>query len=336
MSDYDKQTIIKKSPIIIIKNFIALQVAAVGLFFLAGVLADFGELYANLPFSERISFRIVEMAGIFGFETVLIFYIFFRWFKEYYEVEEEKIIYGRGIIFRKKTVVPLKSVHSIDYRQSPLGRLTKYGSIELKNGDLKNILILNDIPEPQKYSELIAKLKNQTKTENISDQETVSLDKLIADGEGERLEFKSSLRWDDHQGRVNKNLEKATMKTIAAFMNSRGGRIIIGVNDSGDTIGLENDYRSLPKSNSDGFHNHFTNIFHSMLGAELRQFVSLSFYNISDKEICLINVRPSNKPAYLRIEENEEFYIRTGNGTTSLKLSEATSYVDSHWKGRLL
>jgi len=45
---------------------------------------------------------------------------------------------------------------------------------------------------------------------------------------------------------------------------------------------------------------------------------------------------PANKPAYLKFDSEEEFYIRTGNGTTALRLSEAASYVDYRWRGKLL
>ena len=50
-----------------------------------------------------------------------------------------------------------------------------------------------------------------------------------------------------------KVLEKVISKTIAAFMNSEGGTLFIGVDDDGNVIGLENDYLLLKKRNSDGF-----------------------------------------------------------------------------------
>jgi predicted HTH transcriptional regulator len=50
-----------------------------------------------------------------------------------------------------------------------------------------------------------------------------------------------------------KLLEKVIAKTIAAFMNSAGGTLFIGVDDEGYPVGLQNDYGTLKKQASDGF-----------------------------------------------------------------------------------
>src|SRR6266571_9260234 len=73
----------------------------------------------------------------------------------------------------------------------------------------------------------------------------VSLEALIAEGESDELEFKSTLRWDLKEGTVNKRLEEVIAKTVAAFANSQGGTLLIGVDDEGQVLGLEHDYLSL-------------------------------------------------------------------------------------------
>jgi membrane protein YdbS with pleckstrin-like domain len=331
---FSNQTIVKKSPVVIVKNFIVLQMTAIAVFFLSGILIDYGEIYEHLPLPRSFSFHIAEAIGLFLLETVLVFYIFFRWYKEYYDIREDKIVHSRGIVFRRKTVIPLATISSVGYWQGPLGKLTKYGNIELKEKNSGQNFVIDHVPEPQYYVEYLVKLKNSIDPRNL--EEGKSLEEILYNGEHERLEFKESFRWDANQGKVNKNLEKAVMKTIVAFLNSGGGRLLIGVNDSNNIVGLVNDYKSLPRSNADGFQNHFTNVFNGMVGPEFRQFVELSFPKIENGECCLVRVMPGDKPAYLKMDSNEEFFIRTGNGTTSLRLSEATSYIDSHWKGKLL
>ena len=327
------QTIVKKSPVVIVKTFIVLQMTAVAVFFLAGVLADYGELYGNLPFSNSLSFHIVEILGIFILETILVFYIFFSWHKEYYNIQRDNIVHAEGIIFRKKSTIPISAIYSVDYRQGPLGRLTKYGHIELKEASSGKPIVLGNIPDPQQYVELITHLKNSLQKVSHSNK---PFKKIIAEGEHEGLEFKTSFRWDVHQNKVNKNLEKAVIKTVVAFLNSEGGYLVLGIDDRGKVIGLENDFKTLPKANTDSFQNHFTNIFHATVGPEFRQFVELTFHEVDGKSCCLVSVLPANHPTYLKLDNDEEFYIRTGNGTTGLKLSEAATYIDSHWKGRLV
>ena len=57
----------------------------------------------------------------------------------------------------------------------------------------------------------------------------VTLEELIAEGESDELEFKSTLRWDIHEGVINKKLEEVAIKTVAAFANSQGGTLLIGI-----------------------------------------------------------------------------------------------------------
>jgi hypothetical protein len=66
---------------------------------------------------------------------------------------------------------------------------------------------------------------------------------LLDAGEGEQTEFKASARWDVKQGKMNKDLEDAVAKTIAGFLNHRGGTLLVGVGDSGEVIGVQDDYR---------------------------------------------------------------------------------------------
>lgn len=155
---------------------------------------------------------------------------------------------------------------------------------------------------------------------------------IIKSGEHEKLEFKTSLRWDARLSQVNRDLERAVMKTVAAFLNSEGGRLVIGLDNKGQATGLEADLSSLPRSDADGFENHFNNLFSSMIGPEFRHLVKLKFNNIDGRTVCLVNVQSSHKPAYLKSGAVEDFYIRTGNATTPLKMSEVATYISSWWK----
>ncbi len=329
-----KPIIIKKSPVVIVKNFILLQIGAIAIFFIVSALANYASIYRSLIISHAISFRIAEAVFIFSAETVMVFFIFFRWYKESYQVRNNEIIHAYGVFYRHRTAILLENIISVSHRQSPLGKLTKYGTIELISNNTNKKIWLENIPVPEEYVNLILKSKKLSANKNIEmatpiEAKTNILDLLNKD-EHENLEFKSTFRWDTRQNSVNKILEKSVMKTIAAFLNSQGGYLVIGVDDNKTVVGLASDYGSLVRKDADGFENHFTQVFHNMIGAEFRQFVKLNWSQVDDKECCVVSVSPSRKPAYLKGDNNgEEFYIRTGNGTTALKLSEANAYIDS-------
>lgn len=329
-----KPIIVKKSPIVIVKNFILLQIGAIVTFFIVSALANYAAIYRSLIISHAVSFHIAEAVFIFSAETTLVLFIFFRWYKESYQIRKNEIIHAYGVWYRHKTTIPLDNIVSVSHRQSPLGKLTKYGTIELANSNTSKKMRLKNIPSPEECVNLILKFKRFSENENIKiatpiDAKTNILD-LLNKAEHENLEFKSTFRWDTRQNNVNKTLEKSVMKTIAAFLNSQGGHLVIGVDDNKAIVGLTSDYGSLIRKDADGFENHFTQVFHNMIGAEFRQLVKLNWSRVENKECCLVSVLPSQKPVYLKGDNNgEEFYIRTGNGTTSLKLSEANTYIDS-------
>ena len=59
----------------------------------------------------------------------------------------------------------------------------------------------------------------------------------------------------------------------------------------------------------------------------------MHFKKIGDREICIAEVSQGDKPAYVKFDNTEEFYVRTGNSTTPLTLSAAASYIEL-WKNR--
>jgi hypothetical protein len=69
-------------------------------------------------------------------------------------------------------------------------------------------------------------LDSITRTEETAIKMT--LDDYLVDDESSELEFKSSLRWDYKENKLNTGLEKVIMKTIAAFNNGDGGVLLIG------------------------------------------------------------------------------------------------------------
>jgi len=60
-------------------------------------------------------------------------------------------------------------------------------------------------------------------------------------------EFKETMRVCLKQKAPPEAIELGVLKTIAAFLNSNGGDLFIGVNDSEEIVGLEKDYLSFNK-----------------------------------------------------------------------------------------
>ncbi len=103
---------------------------------------------------------------------------------------------------------------------------------------------------------------------------------LIARGESANLEFKSSFRWDLRENKVNRALEAVVLKTLAGYMNSSGGTLLIGVADDGSIVGLDRDYTTLKKPDRDGFEQALMTAIAAKLGADACRTVQIVFHSL--------------------------------------------------------
>lgn len=169
----------------------------------------------------------------------------------------------------------------------------------------------------------------------VGDQQILD---LIAQGESAQLEFKSTARWDLKENKKNPVMEEVILKTVAAFLNSDGGTLLIGVDDDGNVLGLQPDYQTLRKKDRDGFELWLMgDLLLKALGNDLAPQVSVSFGMIENKEVCKVTVQPSPRPIYCEIKNKngqpeECFLIRAGNQTKRLtKPSEIMNYTQTRW-----
>tara|TARA_R110001606_G_scaffold316982_3_gene463765 strand:- start:92 stop:2206 length:2115 start_codon:yes stop_codon:yes gene_type:complete len=166
-------------------------------------------------------------------------------------------------------------------------------------------------------------------TEKVDDTE---LKELILIGENEKLEMKSTLRYDLRQNIVNKNLEYVIAKTVSAFLNSEGGILIIGVDDDGNALGLEKDIETFSKKDIDGFELHLRNIIKKHLGSNFEKHLKVSFPIIDEKTICKVKILKSGKPVFANFEGKDSFYVRNGNSSIPKNREEQSEYEKLHWK----
>lgn len=135
----------------------------------------------------------------------------------------------------------------------------------------------------------------------IIEQEEVkqkSIQEIITLGESISLEFKNSLQWDVRQNQINKNLRRSVLKTIAAFLNSEGGILIIGVEDNSHVFGLENDYATINHS-KDKFLNLLNTLIGDYIGLDMRPYVDIRIEHIEEHDVCVIEVEKSHKPVFM-------------------------------------
>lgn len=231
--------------------------------------------------------------------------------------------------------------HSIAYLFKYMGSTTK----TKRRGDKKNIYNLNKI----------SSLLQQNTDYEIGD--------LIRGGESLVLEFKSSMlaimkedlgikRLQDISKDVGKyekkilensirikeriiqdKLETSIIKTIASFLNSEGGVLLIGVEDDGKICGIERDYYILNErlqKNWEGWLDHLLRIIEKQIGLEFVDCIQIERIFCQDKTIGKIVVKKSPIPVYI-VKKNIKFYIRRLDTCRSLDPEQSVIYIINHW-----
>ena len=147
--------------------------------------------------------------------------------------------------------------------------------------------------------------------------------KIIAGGESDVVEFKSTLRQNLHTGKPDRKIENACLKTVAGFLNSAGGVLLIGVADDGTTLGLASD----GFSSEDKTLLHLTALVRNHLGGDNAQYVKAAMISAGDHRVLAVECLRSAEPVYFRRESDEHFFVRAGPSSQSLSPSETVAYL---------
>lgn len=158
-------------------------------------------------------------------------------------------------------------------------------------------------------------------------KEDVPLEQLLAHGETTRIEFKSTLRVNLHTGQPDKKMEHSCLKTIAAFLNSHGGHLIVGVSDASEVLGVEKD--GFP--NEDKMNLHLVNLIKDRMGPQHMLHIEPRFETFKEKRVLVIRCKPSNVAVFLKEGSTEQFFSRTGAATTELLPSQIQVYIQQRF-----
>jgi type I restriction enzyme R subunit len=160
-------------------------------------------------------------------------------------------------------------------------------------------------------------------------------EELIKRGESKTLEFKSTLRWNLRENRKDdKVITHAVLKTIAAFLNTAGGDLLIGVGDYGKVTGVEIDQFD----SDDEFMRHLAQVVRNSLGDRASTCIDPKTQIVQGKIVCVVSCQRSPEPVFLKWKETEEnpdgdFYVRSGPGSVKLSPESAAEYIRTRFPG---
>ena len=139
---------------------------------------------------------------------------------------------------------------------------------------------------------------------------------MIAAGEANTVEFMPTLRVNLRTGEPDKDMEHEALKNIAAFLNTDGGTLIIGVNDYGEPLGLDQD----GFTNEDETEQYLCNIVNNQIGTGAWENINVEFASYQSKRILVIRCMKSSDLVY--VGKDEQVYTRTSLWAPQLRLGD--------------
>jgi len=169
-------------------------------------------------------------------------------------------------------------------------------------------------------------------TEGGEGPEKESVEDLIAGGENARVEFKETFLYDVYQDQPNKDLKAAVAKEVAAFANSGGGVVIIGVEDNNfEPVGIGRDL-NLMQGGRDSFELQLNREISNRLGKMMATaYTHVTFEEVDGNTVCVVWVDDSPDPVYFEEDNGEKFYARSGSSSEPLGIQDANQYIQQNW-----
>jgi serine/threonine protein kinase len=135
------------------------------------------------------------------------------------------------------------------------------------------------------------------------------------------------------ENQARDGIQKAISKTIAAFLNSHGGTLIIGVTDTGDVVGIEPDfpYVDKQKQNADGWLLSFRNLVVAALDADIWSLINVALVRQEDHLVAIVRVPARSIETWHKEKLSEQFFVRAANSTEPLAGPALIRYIREHF-----
>ena len=171
-------------------------------------------------------------------------------------------------------------------------------------------------------------------TSRLTKRSAKSVSEILAAGESREVEFKQTARHNVHTGERDARIELAVAKTVAGFLNSGGGTLLIGVDDAGEPVGLADDLQHMKQPDLDRYQLWLTDMLQSTLGSSALASVKVTFPPCGPHHVVRIDVDPHPRAVFTNPPGGgraADFYVRIGNSTRLLLTDEAMAYASTRW-----
>lgn len=197
--------------------------------------------------------------------------------------------------------------------------------------------------DPDSIDVVLQHIKNLHEASRRTDVKARILHWLSSDviDESHQLEFKATLSLDREEWNKNYGVENAVLKTIAAFVNTNGGNLVIGIEDgSKKVLGIEDEASKLfseekEENQVDKFVQKLSSWICDKIKPNIAELAIILPVKIEQQTVLLVECSRANVAAVMTEKESgnaknarKRFYIRTNNSSRALKGEEIVQFCE--------
>lgn len=151
-----KRIVLRRSVFLLVTYFIGVEI----FFDLLYIALRLPLMYINIPLQIQGSLTAIYLVSFLVINLIKVFFIIIgalRWVTSKYEITTDGIRFRYGILSRREKIFLCAYMQKVTFAQSFWGRVFNFGSIEVYNPAVKERILLDAIPNPSKYAEIIKK-----------------------------------------------------------------------------------------------------------------------------------------------------------------------------------
>ena len=287
-------------------------------------------IFTHEVFKNKIDYKnICEII----FDTTLIRPDYFHWFMNSPDTKLDFYTLV-GETTKGKSNLPKKNLEEFEVKVPALEIQESFSKFGSRNSNLSHQL---DILRQRVQREPETVFKELTKLENVyhalgTMPPDENILRLIKEPEDKTLEFKEIISQSLDPSITKNTINNKVIKSIAAFLNTEGGNLIVGISEDNKTKkykihGIEKEIDRFHRNN-DQFLLDFKDVIKQRIGEQFYSFINQQLVEVDQHIVLLVECKMSDKPVYV---DQKDFYLRTTPATDKLEGQKQLDYINSRF-----